>query len=61
MPLIMMWVFTLRDLFHRRYMSGWVLALWLIFIIFFPVIGVIVYWITVPSGITAPWRTVDDW
>ncbi len=40
MPLIMMWGYTLWDLFHRRYMTWWMLVLWLFFIIFFPFIGV---------------------
>jgi hypothetical protein len=54
MPLIMMWVYTLMDLFHRRYMVWWVLVLWLFFIIFLPVIGVIAYWLARPVRYNRP-------
>ena len=46
-PLMMMWVFTIMDLF-RRDMSGWLMALWIFFIIFLPFLGVFCYWIFRP-------------
>ena len=57
-PLVMLWLSALLDLFLRRHMSGIARALWLLLIIFLPVIGAIIYLI-VRSGddldvITAP-------
>jgi hypothetical protein len=54
LPIILMWGFTLWDLFHRRYMAWWKLVLWLFFIIFFPIIGSIVYWIARPVRYDLP-------
>jgi Short C-terminal domain/Phospholipase_D-nuclease N-terminal len=38
---ILIWI--LIDIFRSRDLSGWAKALWLIFIIFIPLIGVLVY------------------
>jgi Na+-translocating ferredoxin:NAD+ oxidoreductase RnfE subunit len=50
-PLMMLWIFTLMDLF-RRDMNGWLVALWIFFIIFLPFIGVFCYWIFRPFSLT---------
>ena len=50
-PLIMLWVFTCMDLFQRD-MNGWLVAVWLFFIIFLPFLGVFVYWIARPFSLT---------
>lgn len=50
-PLVMLWVFTLMDLF-RRDMNGWIVALWIFFIVFLPFLGVFVYWIARPFTLT---------
>jgi Phospholipase_D-nuclease N-terminal len=42
------WVFSLIDLFARRNLSGLAKVLWLFGILFFPVLGVFVYWLTRP-------------
>ena len=42
-PLIMLWVFALVDLFTRRGMPVIVRVLWLLFIIFVPIFGAIIY------------------
>jgi len=58
-PLILLWIFALADLFHRPDLSGAAKALWAIAIVFLPLIAMIVYFImrdtdgTVP-GATAP-------
>ena len=44
-PLIMLWVFTLADLFHRPDLSGAAKALWAIAIVFLPLIAMVVYFI----------------
>jgi predicted PurR-regulated permease PerM len=38
------------DIFRRRDISGWGKALWLIFVIFLPVLGVLIYLITQGSS-----------
>jgi hypothetical protein len=44
-PLIMLWVFTLVDLFQRPNLSGVARALWAIAIVLLPVIAMLVYFI----------------
>lgn len=44
-PLIMLWVFTLADLFQRRDLSGAAKALWAIAIVLLPLIGMLIYFI----------------
>ena len=43
---IVIWVFV--DNFRRRDHSGWAKALWFLFIVFVPVIGVLAYMVTRP-------------
>jgi hypothetical protein len=42
-------ILALSDNFSRRDHSGWAKALWTIFIIFLPLLGVLLYLITRPS------------
>ncbi|MFQ5968496.1 MAG: PLD nuclease N-terminal domain-containing protein [Acidimicrobiia bacterium] len=42
-PLILLWVFTLVDLFRNREVTGLAKGLWAVFIIWFPIIGALVY------------------
>ncbi len=46
-PLIMLWVFALVDLFVRPDIR-WRKVLWLIFIVFFPIFGAIIYLLVRP-------------
>lgn len=55
-PLIMLWVFTLVDLFQRSDLSGVAKALWAIAIVLLPLVGMLIYFILRDSE--AP--TVDD-
>jgi uncharacterized protein YpmS len=47
-PIILLWVFTLIDIFKREDLSGTAKALWAIAILFLPLIGMIVYFVTRP-------------
>ncbi len=47
-PLIMLWVFALVDLFVRPDIR-WRKVLWLIFIIFVPIFGAIIYLLVRPA------------
>ena len=43
-PLILMWVFALVELFkNRNQHAGWQIALWLLFIVFIPIVGAATY------------------
>lgn len=46
-PLLLLWVFTLVDLFKNPDVSGLAKALWAIAIVLLPIIGMIVYFIAV--------------
>jgi hypothetical protein len=47
-PLIMLWAFALVDLFKRSGMSAISRVLWLLFIIFLPVLGSLIYLLVRP-------------
>jgi hypothetical protein len=57
-PLVLLWLSALVDLLLRRPMSGIARVLWLLLIIFLPVIGAIVYFVVrsreVLEVVTAP-------
>lgn len=48
-PLIMLWIFALSDLARRADISGLAKALWAIAIVFFPLVGMVIYFIVRPS------------
>jgi hypothetical protein len=47
-PIIVLWVFTLKDLFQRA-SSGWKIALWALIIIILPLVGCLLYWVLNPT------------
>ena len=49
-PLLLLWVFALVDLFHRHDLSGWAKALWAIAIVLLPLLGMLIYFITRPPS-----------
>ena len=49
LPLIMLWVFALVDLFMRHEINGWQKVLWLLLIIFIPILGPIIYLLVRPE------------
>jgi Short C-terminal domain/Phospholipase_D-nuclease N-terminal len=53
---ILIWIFI--DIFRSRDLSGWGKALWFIFVLFIPLIGVLVYLIV--RGSSMHERTVQD-
>ena len=55
-PLIMLWVFALVDLFSRKGMSAIVRVLWLLFIIFLPIIGPLIYLLVRPADEQVEYR-----
>jgi hypothetical protein len=48
-PLLMLWVFALVDLFGRHDLGGFAKVLWLLAIIFLPILGVLVYFVARPT------------
>jgi hypothetical protein len=50
-PFIMVWVFAMMDLFGRHDMKGIVKVLWLFAIIFFPIIGTLLYFLLRPHNL----------
>ncbi len=48
-PLIMLWVFALVDLFGRPDLGGGAKVLWMFFIVFLPLLGVVIYFLTRPT------------
>jgi hypothetical protein len=52
---IVIWVFI--DNFRRKDHSGWAKALWFLFIVFVPVIGVLAYIVTRPAD---PYVVIEE-
>ncbi len=50
-PLVMLWVFTLVDLAHRKDLSGIAKGLWAVAVVLLPIIGMLVYFITRPDDV----------
>ena len=48
-PLMFLWGFALWDVFSRHDLKGWAKALWAIGIVFFPIAGLLVYFIARPK------------
>jgi hypothetical protein len=49
MPLILLWIFALADLFMRSELAAWAKVLWLLVIIVFPLLGPIIYLLVRPD------------
>jgi type VI protein secretion system component VasK len=47
-PLVMVWVFALMDLFRRDDLKGWVIALWIAALILLPFLGALIYFLVRP-------------
>jgi hypothetical protein len=60
-----MWIWivitTFADIFRRDDMSGWSKALWSIFIIFLPFLGVFIYLITRPKMTEQDQRMMEQY
>jgi flagellar biosynthesis/type III secretory pathway M-ring protein FliF/YscJ len=44
-PMVLLWIFTLVDLFQREDLSGVAKALWAIAIVLLPLVGMVIYFI----------------
>lgn len=53
-PLIMLWIITLVDRFHRRDLSGAAKALWAIRVVLLPLIAMVIHFIARRSNMSAP-------
>jgi hypothetical protein len=57
LPLVFLWVFGMLDVIRRHDLSGIVKVLWILVILFLPILGLIVYFLArphdVPMGNTA--------
>ena len=53
-PLILLWTFALVDLFVRRDIR-WRKVLWLVFIIFLPIFGPLIYLLVRPEEANVPY------
>jgi len=49
-PIIMLWVFALADLFRRNDMKPISKVIWLLVIIFFPIFGALIYLLVRPPA-----------
>lgn len=55
-PLVLLWIFALVDLFRRRGMSAISRVAWLLLIIFLPVIGSVIYLLVRPPEVEIEYR-----
>lgn len=55
-PLVLLWVAALADLFRRRGMAAVSRVLWLLFIVFFPILGPIIYLLVRPPAEDVEYR-----
>jgi len=53
-PVAALWAFALMDLIRRRDLAGWQTALWMLVIVFLPVIGFLVYFVFRPDHQRTP-------
>lgn len=53
-PLLLLWVFALVDLFMNKGLHVWSRVLWLLFIIFIPILGTLIYLLVRPQEYAAP-------
>lgn len=49
LPLMFLWAFGLVDVFFRRDLSGIAKVVWVIVILWIPVIGLLIYFLTRPA------------
>ncbi len=60
-PLILLWIFTLADLFQRADLTGIAKALWAIAIVLLPLVGMLIYFLLRdPQEPAAGDRFTDD-
>ena len=57
-PLLLLWVFALVDLFRRDDVNGGAKALWAVVIVLLPIVGMFIYFVVRPSPQLQP--SADD-
>ena len=50
-PLFISWIYTAIDIFHRPDEGGLTKFLWLVLILFLPIIGMLIYFIARPADV----------
>ncbi|MDA1361002.1 SHOCT domain-containing protein [Glycomyces luteolus] len=60
LPLMMVWMFALFDIFRRDDLKGWLKALWVVVVILLPFFGTLIYLIARPAGATVAEREAID-
>jgi hypothetical protein len=60
MPLLLVWTFSLLDVFRRDDIGGGSKALWLAVVILMPFLGTLIYLLVRPAGATAQERQAVD-
>jgi hypothetical protein len=58
-PLTLLWVFALIDIFGRPDISGWAKAAWLLVILLIPWLGALIYVATRPSDYAQDVRATE--
>jgi hypothetical protein len=58
-PLLLIWVLTLVDLFRRHDLSAGRKVLWAVFVLVLPVVGVIIYFVARPPQPTDRAASLD--
>jgi len=58
-PLTLLWVFALIDIFSRPDISGWAKAAWLLVILLIPWFGALIYVATRPSDVEQDVRATE--
>ncbi len=49
-PLLLIWLFAIVDLFGRHDIGGFAKVLWLLAILFLPILGTLVYFLARPAA-----------
>ncbi len=49
-PLLLIWLFAIVDLFGRHDIGGFAKVLWLLAILFLPILGTLVYYLVRPAA-----------
>jgi hypothetical protein len=57
-PLLIAWVYTAVDIFQRPDEGGFTKFLWLLLILFLPIIGMLIYFIARPSDVEIAERSL---
>jgi membrane protein implicated in regulation of membrane protease activity len=57
LPLLMIWMFAIVDLFGRADIGGFGKVLWLLAILFLPILGTLMYYLFRPVAASYRWES----